>query len=277
MRYSIAISAQDAPFEALAYRGDLRAQLAELAELGFDGVELAIREPALVDGHALEKLLARHGLEVAAVSSGLAFLEDGLSLASADGEVRRVAIDRLLSHIPLAARLRSVMIIGLIATGTVDGQPVADATEQVVAGLSEVAGAAHERGVRLAVEPINRYESAFVRTVEDGLALIERVGAPNAGLLLDTFHMNIEEVSIEDSIRRAGERIFHFHVADSNRRNPGAGHIDFRSVLGALAGSGYDGWVSGEFLPLPDSRSAARGYLDHMRELNNLPREETTR
>jgi 5-keto-L-gluconate epimerase len=277
MRYSIAISAQDAPFEALAYRGDLRAQLAELAELGFDGVELVIREPALVDGHALEKLLARHGLEVAAVSSGLAFLEDGLSLASADGEVRRVAIDRLLSHIPLAARLRSVMIIGLIATGTVDGQPVADATEQVVAGLSEVAGAAHERGVRLAVEPINRYESAFVRTVEDGLALIERVGAPNAGLLLDTFHMNIEEVSIEDSIRRAGERIFHFHVADSNRRNPGAGHIDFRSVLGALAGSGYDGWVSGEFLPLPDSRSAARGYLDHMRELNNLPREETTR
>ena len=63
------------------------------------------------------------------------------------------------------------------------------------------------------------------------MELIERVGAPNLGLLLDTFHMNIEEPFIEDSIRQAGDCIFHFHVADSNRWHPGAGHLDFASCL----------------------------------------------
>lgn len=280
MRYSIAISPQDAKFEALAYRGDIAAQLAELAALGFDGVELAIRAPALVEHDRLEALVNRYRLAVAAISSGLAFLEDGLSLVSADGDMRRAAIDRLLTHIPLAARFGSVVIIGLMATATVAGQSVAGATAQLVTGLSEVVDAAQAQHVRLAIEPINRYESAFLRTVEDGLALIDRIGAPNLGLLLDTFHMNIEETSIEASIRRARARIFHFHAADSNRRYPGAGHIDFRSTLDVLAETGYDGFVSGEFLPLPDSRSAARGFLAHMRGLqaaSSLVREDARR
>ena len=68
------------------------------------------------------------------------------------------------------------------------------------------------------------------------------MGADNFGLLLDTFHMNIEEPSIEDSIRQTGDRIFHFHVADSNRWYPGAGHLDFRSILKALFATGYDGF-----------------------------------
>ena len=95
----------------------------------------------------------------------------------------------------------------------------------------------------------------------DGLDLIEWVGEENFGLLLDTFHMNIEEPSIEESIRNCGDRIFHFHVADSNRWYPGAGHLDFPSILITLFGTGYQGWVSGEFLSQPDvSTAAQRGY-----------------
>ncbi|TFG93779.1 MAG: sugar phosphate isomerase/epimerase, partial [Calditrichales bacterium] len=85
--------------------------------------------------------------------------------------------------------------------------------------------------------------------------------------LLDTFHMNIEEVNIEKSIRACGDRIYHFHVADSNRWYPGAGHLNFKSMLKALAETGYKGWISGEFQALPDPITAAEKSLTYLRQI----------
>ena len=130
--------------------------------------------------------------------------------------------------------------------------------EYLVEAIRTCAAAAAGTGVRFALEPINRYETDLIHTVAEGLELVERVGADNFGLLLDTFHMNIEEPVIEDSIRTCGDRIFHFHVADSNRWYPGAGHLDFRSILETLADTGYDGYVSGEFMPLAGRRHRGR-------------------
>ena len=137
----------------------------------------------------------------------------------------------------------------------------------LVAALQECCAAAAEHGVRLALEPINRYETTLINSIPQGLRLVEAVGAANMGLLADTFHMNIEEQSIEGSIRQAGDRIFHFHVADSNRWRPGAGHLDFAAILHALFAAGYGGFVSGEFLPIPDADTAARQGIAHLRSL----------
>ena len=137
----------------------------------------------------------------------------------------------------------------------------------LVEALQECSAVAADEGVRFALEPLNRYETDLIHTVEDGLDLIQRVGAENFGLLLDTFHMNIEEPSIEDSIRACGERTFHFHVADSNRWPPGAGHLDFRSILSTLRETGYDGYVSGEFMPVPDADTGAQRAIEHLRSL----------
>lgn len=98
------------------------------------------------------------------------------------------------------------------------------------------------------------------------MEVIRRVGAQNLGLLLDTFHMNIEEPNIAESIRACGDRLFHFHVADSNRWYPGAGHLDFPSILGALRATGYSGFVSAEYVPLPDAESSAAYALAHLRQ-----------
>ena len=136
----------------------------------------------------------------------------------------------------------------------------------LVAALQEICAAA-PHGVRLALEPINRYETTLVNTVAEGLALLDRVGAANMGLLLDTFHMNIEDPSLTESVRLCGDRIFHFHVADSNRWYPGAGHIDFAAVLRALQATGYQGFVSGEFMPRPDGDTAAERAIAYLREL----------
>jgi len=137
----------------------------------------------------------------------------------------------------------------------------------LVEALQECSAVAATEAVRFALEPLNRYETDLIHTVEEGLNLIQRVGADNFGLLLDTFHMNIEEPSIEASIRACGDRIFHFHVADSNRWHPGAGHLDFPSILSALRETGYGGYVSGEFMPVPDADTGAQQAIEHLRPM----------
>ena len=265
LQLSIAVSTHAAQFEAIAYKGDLESQLAEIARLGFDGVELAIRDPAMIVADELVALVDACELSVPAITTGQAYTEEGLWLTSADAAVRRAALARLESHLPLASRLGAVVIVGLMAASSLDGQQPDVASEQLVAGLRSFSASAAAAGVRVALEPVNRYEGRLIRTVHEGLELVARVDAENFGLLLDTFHMNIEEPSAGESIRAAGGRIFHFHVADSNRWYPGAGHIDFSAVLDALAATGYRGFVSGEFLPYPTATAAAERFLATMR------------
>lgn len=267
MKLSIVLSTHAARFEAVTFKGDFEANVARIAAYGYDGVELAIRDPRLVDVEELEAVIRRHNLEVPALGTGQAWGEERLSFTSNDPTVRRAAVERVKSHIPLARRLGAVIILGLIRGITPSGQSYAQSMAYLVEALQECAAAAAPQGVRFALEPLNRYETDLIHTVEQGLALIERVGAPNFGLLLDTFHMNIEEPSLEESIRLAGKHIFHFHVADSNRWYPGAGHLDFVRILSALRDTGYTGYVSGEFMPQPDADSSARRALEHMRRV----------
>lgn len=264
-RLSIVLSAGTTIFSAVVFTGQFEDNLATIASLGYDGVELTIRDPALIDGEALMAILRQHRLEVPAIGTGQAWSEDHLSLTDPEPAVRRAAVERLQSHVPLAARCGAIVIAGLLRGTVPPGAARTQATAWLVEGLRECCAVGAASGVRLALEPINRYETALINTVADGLDLIERVGADNLGLLLDTFHMNIEEPSIEASIRSAGDRIFHFHVADSNRRHPGGGHLDFRALLETLFDTGYRGFVSGEFMPVPDANTAARNAIEHLR------------
>ncbi len=266
MKLSIVLSTHAARFEAVTFKGDFEANVARIASYGYDGVELAIRDPRLVDVEELEAVIRCYNLEVPALGTGQAWGEERLSFTSNDPAVRRAAVERVKSHIPLARRLGAVVILGLIRGITPPGQSHAQSMAYLVEALQECAAAAAPQGVRFALEPLNRYETDLIHTVEEGLALIERVGAANFGLLLDTFHMNIEEPSLEGSIRLAGKHIFHFHVADSNRWYPGAGHLDFVRILSALRDTGYTGYVSGEFMPQPDADSSACRALEYLRK-----------
>jgi sugar phosphate isomerase/epimerase len=267
MKLSIVLSTHAAQFEAVAFKGDFETNVAKIADYGYDGVELAIRDPKLVDADELEAVVGKHNLQVPATGTGQAWGEERLSFTSDDPAVRRAAIERVKSHIPLAARFNAVVILGLIRGITPAGQTHKQSMAYLVEALQECSTAAAPHGVRYALEPLNRYETDLIHTVADGLDLIERVGAANFGLLLDTFHMNIEEPSLEDSILACGDRIFHFHVADSNRWHPGAGHLDFRRILEVLYETGYTGYVSGEFMPIPDADTGARRSIAYLRQI----------
>lgn len=265
MKKAIVVSTHAAQFNAVAFKGDLETNLARVASLGYDGVELAIRDPKAIDVDALARLLQTHGLEVPAIGTGQAWGEEGLSFTDPDADVRRAAVERVKSHVPVAARFGAVIIIGLLRGIVRPGVSHEQAWAWMADALGECAEAALDAGVKIAVEPINRYETTLVNTAGDGLALLGQVGMPNLGLLLDTFHMNIEEPDIHRSIRAAAPRLFHFHVADSNRWYPGAGHLDFPSIVATLRQVGYDGYVSVEAMPMPDAETCAVESIKAMR------------
>ena len=263
MKLSIVLSTQSASFSALVYKGQLTGNIAKIKSLGYDGVELAVRDPAALDASALESLLAEHRLPVPAIGTGQAFGEEGLSFTHPDASIRRKAIDRIKSHVSLADRLGAIVIIGLVR-GKKGSDTSGDQVEHwLVEALTECAS--ENETVKLAIEPINRYETDLINTVASGLKLVDAIGLDNVGLLLDTFHMNIEEPSMTESMVTAGDRLFHFHVADSNRWHPGAGHIDFADVCKTLNSIGYQGFVSAEILPLPDPDTAAKKTVEYMR------------
>jgi sugar phosphate isomerase/epimerase len=266
MKLSIVLSAQPSSFSALLYQGNLAENLKKIRELGFAGVELAVRDPGQLDVHKLERMLSQQQLQVPAIGTGQAYLEDGLSFIHPKSKIRREAVERIVSHMKLAEKLKSVVIIGLIR-----GQKFArDAREEseawLMAALQDCA--AENKKVKLAIEPINRYETDLLNNVEQSLYFLDQLKMDNVGLLLDTFHMNIEEQSISDGIQRVGKKLFHFHVADSNRWYPGAGHIDFLEVMQSLDNIGYEGFISGEFLPQPDPETAAAKMIQYFHHLS---------
>jgi 5-keto-L-gluconate epimerase len=266
-KVSLVLSTHQAQFQAVTFKGDLQTNLVKIAGWGYGGVELAIRDPDLVDVSQLENDLKRNALKVSAIGTGQAWGEERLSFSDPDARVRAAAVKRIKHHIELAKRLQALVIIGLIRGRTPTGQEKARSIQYLMEGLQGCANAASAQGVELAIEPINRYETDLINTAAEGLELIDQIGSPNLGLLLDTFHMNIEEPNIIESILKSGKNIRHVHVADSNRWYPGAGHLDFSSIFSALGSVDYAGWISGEFMPFPDSDSAAKNCIAFLKQI----------
>jgi sugar phosphate isomerase/epimerase len=267
MKFSTVLSTHPTQFDAVVFKGNFNDNVAYIAGLGYDGLELAIRDPKQVGLHMIMRTLAQHNLAVPAIGTGQAYGEEKLSFTDVDRDVRQTAVARIKSHINLAAELSAVVILGLIRGRTPPQIGQTQAMEWLVAALRDCAETAYKQGVKLVIEPINRYETDLVNTIAEGMDLLEQVGADEQtlGLLPDTFHMNIEEPSIIASLRQAAPHIFHFHVADSNRWYPGAGHLDFRKILAFMRDEiGYDGWVSAETLPHPNIETAAEQGLRYL-------------
>ncbi len=268
MKVSLTATPAAAPGAPLLLRGPAEYAFRLAAELGYDGVELHLREPGDVDAAAVGMLARELGLAIPTLGTGMMAGLDGLTFADPDAEVRRRAVARIRAHVALAAQLGSGVTIGLVR-GRLGPEPGARAARRqaLMACLDECARAALAAGVTLFLEPMNRYECDYLYTLDEAGAVIAELGAPNVRLLADTFHMNLEEVDMAAGLRRAGARLGHVHLVDSNRGVPGHGHLDMRGILQALAADGYEGYLSFEALPLPDPRTAAVDGLRTVREV----------
>ena len=257
MKKSIVISTQQTKFSALAFEEGLKENIKLISALGFDGVELAVRDPQNLNKENIIQLVDEYSLEVPAIGTGQAWGEEGLSFSDPNEIVRKMAVERIIEQIKFAFYFHAQVIIGLIRGVVKEGATREETEEWTIAGLRECLEFAKEKNVKLTLEPVNRYESNFINSMEEGVEFIKKINRPDIGLLADTFHMNIEEPSIYGSIIKAKDFITHVHFADSNRWAPGYGHLDFPKIVDTLKEIGYQGYVSAEILPLPNQTAAA--------------------
>jgi len=224
-----------------------------LAALGFDGVELAGDLDAYTAAEA-STILADHGLRVYSLTP------DNVDLAHPDDATRSQAVDYYLRLLDFAAGLDRPLVSchGYVGRVRAVGSQ-AQERSLFVDAVQQVARRADELGLRLVMEVLNRYEAHLVCSAAEALDFVQEVGADNVGILLDAYHMNIEEPDPAGALRLAGDRLWLYHAADSNRQGMGRGHTDFAAQFAALGEIGYAGPVILECTaPGPDPFTAIK-------------------
>ena len=204
------------------------------------------------------QLLESYKLKVPALGTGAAYKE-GLSLTHPDETRRAKAIERLKAHVDLGAVLEADVIVGLIRGKMSDGLSYDEAVNHITSGLSEVSAYAKQKNVRILLEPINRYEIDLFNTIEDAYSIASQLD-DNVGLLIDTFHMNIEESSLMNRFTK-GDRIWHVHIADNTRWAPGFGCFD-SGVINA-EDIEYEGYLQPN-THMPDYKTAFKKVFEYI-------------
>lgn len=259
---SLVPEARSGPF---VFWDDLPAACRKAKALGFDGVEVFPPGPDAVDPKVLRALLSDQGLALAAVGTGAGWVKHRLTLCLPDASARQKAKAFIRSIIDFAGPFQAPAIIGSMQGKHGDGVDAKTALTHLADALEELGEHARQYGVPLIYEPLNRYETNQVNTVEAGVVLLGRLTTKNVLLLADLFHMNIEEANLPAAIRMGKGYLGHVHFVDSNRRPAGMGHLDFAPIAAALVATGYDRFASAEAFPYPDPDAAALKTIETFR------------
>jgi sugar phosphate isomerase/epimerase len=251
---SLVDEARGGPF---VFWDDLPGACRKAKQLGFDAVEVFAPSADAVNAGELRKLLNDEGLALAAVGTGAGWVRQRLHLCLPDAGARDKAAAFIRSMIDFGGPLGAPAIIGSMQGRSEGAVDPAAARGYLADALERLGEHARQYNVPLVFEPLNRYETNLVNTVEAGVALLGSLSTTNVVLLADLFHMNIEEVDSAAALRAGGKHVGHVHFVDSNRRPAGLGHLDFAPIAAALREIGYDGFASAEALPYPDSDAAA--------------------
>jgi len=235
--------------------------LPKLARLGYAGVEVDRRRDVAMPGPALRALLEKSGLRAACVMGA----DPGL--AEEDAARRRERIEHLKDTVLWATEVGA----GIVETvpmwrGPQEGwQPAFD---HAVESLIEAGKFAGEHGVVIAIESVNRGETRLVVTLAQAVAMAKAINSPHVRVMGDTHHMHMVELDLGRAIREAGNWLAHFHFSDSDRLPPGLGSMDLKTVVSALAETGYAGALSlAEVRPVGDREISARHSLEYTRAL----------
>jgi D-psicose/D-tagatose/L-ribulose 3-epimerase len=235
-----------------------------LAKYGYDGIEISYDSVALVPGApgtaAVRQMLEDNGIECI---GSISLMFEGRDLIHADAGVRESSVDYLNRCITMVKELRDGdggnMSIVPSEVGKV--KEMASPDEEwawAIEGLKAVCDHANAEGIRIAIEPLNRFETNFINRHDQALLLAKEVGE-DVGVCLDIYHMNMEEADPLQAVRNAGDKLFDFHVADNNRMACGQGALDWGAIIGTLKEIGYDGSLTVEFVP-PIDRTPANPY-----------------
>ncbi|HAK45625.1 MAG TPA: xylose isomerase [Spirochaeta sp.] len=214
-------------------------------EIGFDGVEIALQEKGDIDTSLVKDKLSENGL---VCGSLCALVGAGTDLRGPDKAVIESGKQYIRDLVDTAVELGAKVIVGPLYSAVGRADLIADEQRKidwklVKSGLKDVCGYAEDKGIFLALEPLNRFETDFMNIAEDALRMIDEVGSPMLKVHLDTFHMNIEEKSSADAIRAVGDKLYLLHASENDRGAPGTGQVDWSGIGKAVKDIGYDRWV----------------------------------
>ncbi len=246
--------------------GDVAKHLKEIRALGYHGIDLFIKPMPEAELEALKKAFSDNDMEVSVIFPIVLF-ESGMSLSDPDRKKRLEAVQIFKEHIDLAAGLGAEIGLGLERGNPVEGEDEAQFEERLAESMKDATDYAGEREVEIVMETVHRFLLSSFNRVDQGLSFLDRFGLDTIKLMLDTFHMNIEEKSIERAILMAEGRIGHVQAVDNNRGAPGDGHLDFERIVSALVETGYDEYLSVETEPEVDPYDCARRGITHLREI----------
>ena len=231
-------------------------------DLGFDAMEIFAPDAQSVLDLKWQSIAPN--LPIAALGTGAGWVKHRLLLTSPEASERKKAIEFVRSFLEVGGELGAKVIIGSMQGRSNNGLNRTEALKHLRSSLEELDRYSSQYGSELLYEPLNRYETDLCNTIECGSQLIE--GLTSTKLLADLFHMNLEEASVEDSLRDFRDQIGHIHFADSNRHAIGFGHIVIGKIMETLQAVNYRGYLSAEILPLPNALEAARKTIESFRK-----------
>ena len=250
MKIALSVAAFPTNFGPMMYSGENLTELEvifrKIKGFGYDGMDLFLNNKTPSECGEIKALLDRYELEVS-MAIFIYLFELGVNLSHRDNQVRAKAVKTYIGEIEKAHILGARTVpLGFIRGKRDADDSYDDYCERLAESTRQVSRAALDKGIRLCIEPINRYEVNTMLSVAETLRFLEKYHLDETWLLPDLFHMNIEDAQMGEALQMAGTRIGHLHVPDSNRRMPGLGHIDYQEVMDALNAAGYDGYLSAE-------------------------------
>ena len=274
MKFGVVISVSKTKFGPVVFKENLTDNIKKAAKLGYDGVELAIRDPEAINVGEVLSLLDKYKIEVLSIGTGQIYIEEGLSFSDPDKNIRNMAVNRTKQIIDIARQFNASIIMGLVRGNIKDPENFKNKLEKAEILISEclqellLYSNAHNQ--EFLIEPINRYEVDIFNRLGEVYDFLhkfkDKLDLKRIGILADTFHMNIEEPNIAESFNKYSSMIKHIHFADSNRCPPGQGHIDFSKIMQVLKDTSYSSYISFEMLPMPDPDRAAKEAISNIKQ-----------
>jgi len=261
IKLSATLAAELNPSTPVIMAGDPAERVALASLLGYDAIELHWADPAHIPLSEIAAACKEHQMGISAFATGRAYVQEGLSLIHEDSDNRAGAIQRLKDYVDAASPYEATVIIGCIRGNLTSEAARQISIERLAHSTHIIAEYAQARNVGIVFEAINRLENNYLNTAQETAAFIRENSLPNTKILLDTFHMNIEDADMSKAIHDCGDLVGYIHIADSNRHYAGAGHINLKEIINSLKTVKYQGFISAECLPLPDSETALSGWI----------------
>jgi len=223
---------------------DITPYIHKCKQAGYKCVEVSLLGQTPASAKEISKLADDLNISLTC-TTGLSKNED---ISSSDPAVQKNGVEALKRAIDMTAIMEANLLTGVVHTAWGISNSLGKGKEEKFKNSSnsikKISSLLIEKNIKLGIEPLNRYESDFINTVDEGIRLCELIDHPNVGLLLDAYHMNIEEKNICLSIEKARDKLFHFQVAENDRGVPGSGSINWSEIINTLKKINYKGYVS---------------------------------